>query len=162
MMTEPTVPPEAARVDLDAVRELLAEVRGTRRRGELERCRLLVRTLQAANTDLIQQLDEMTAEAERLCGARQATVQAIEDGIAALDIERLAAYDIERVARVVGAAFRIEEVERLRGLVARYARHVEICEGTDFLDYDPTQEDGGAAPEDRAELQRIRREAGLS
>jgi hypothetical protein len=63
-------------------------------------------------------VEGLVAEAERLRGTREATVTAIGDGIAALDVEHLTAYDAERVARVVGAAFRIDEVERLRHLLA--------------------------------------------
>jgi len=122
-------------------------------RAELERCRLLARTLQAANADLARQLDEMTAEAERLCGAREATVQAIEDDIAALDIEHLAAYDCERIARVVGAVFRIEEVKRLRSLLA------EALDGWAEMDAMVTHDRGG---QDNPRITEIRREAGLS
>lgn len=87
----------------------------------------------AERDQLRAELAAVRTEADDYRAGRTATIAAIEDGIAALDIEGLAAYDAERIARVVGGVFRIGEVERLRGLLARYARHVEVCEGTDFL-----------------------------
>ena len=58
------------------------------------------------------QVNELRAEIERLRGVRLAFVAAIEDGIVALNIDHLSAYDVERIARVVGGVFRIEEPDR--------------------------------------------------
>lgn len=87
-------------------------------RAEVERQQLLSRTMIQARDELISQVDERNAEVERLRGQREATVTAIEDGIAALDIEHLTAYDAERVARVVGGVFRVDEAKRLRAELA--------------------------------------------
>lgn len=121
---------------------------------------------------------ETEAEVERLRGVREATVQAVEDAVTELDIEDLAAYDVERVARVACAAFRVDEVERLRGLLgealdllaeglpSRIRR--ELGPGSDG---DRWQRSGPVAwniacwiQEDVARpfVDRIRREAGLS
>lgn len=59
-------------------------------------------------------INTLRAEVERLRGAREATVQAIEDAVTDLNIDDLAAYDVERIARVACAQFRVGEVERLR------------------------------------------------
>lgn len=63
---------------------------------------------------IVDERNRLIAEVERLRGAREATVQAIEDAVADLDIDDLAAYDVERIARVACAQFRVGEVERLR------------------------------------------------
>lgn len=65
---------------------------------------------------MLAQRDRQGAEVARLRGTREATITAIEDGIAALDIDGLTAYDAERIARVVGAVFRIDGMQRLAAL----------------------------------------------
>lgn len=74
-------------------------------------------------------LAEEEAEVERLRGAREATVAAIEDGIAALDIEGLLAYDVGRIARVVGGVFRLDEVDRLSAELAEERAEIERLRG---------------------------------
>lgn len=176
--------PEPARVELDAVRERLAEVRGGRRtlgRGPVVNPptvtdvdgRIVVtwpaeRGIVEVYPEVIEGWAEtvngLRADVERLTAERDGWKPLTAALNRSLDVERA---EVTRLRRLVQHACndvprQRAEVARFRGLIAQYARWVEVCEGTDFLDREPYEGDHVLTAEDLAELLRIRREAGLT
>jgi hypothetical protein len=152
--------PEPARVELDAVRERLAEVRGSAPAYALVEVRKQLAIAVQICVEAQRERDDARAEVQRLRGYEPLTAALTRS----LDVERAEVTLLlaELAARTRERDKARAEVERVRGLVARYARWVEVCEGTDFLDREPYEGDHMLTAEDLAELLRIRREAGLT
>jgi hypothetical protein len=145
------------RLRLDAARGRLAEVRAVQRRPDFRESVSpdLVHALRVRAQRDSQELERMSERAIQRDGEIRYLRAEVERLTAERDGWEPLTAALSRVLHVERA-----EVTRLRGLLARYARHVEVCEGIDFLDREPYEGDNALTTEELAELLRIRREAG--